>query len=830
MAIKTSDYSLGGLGFATGQNSGTSGQTSLGDADTTSNSDISMSEFAWDKSSTKELDETRFGSNIFVGASSCDPAADICVQKSSSDSTSITGVLEGGEDINLDWTGSINSEANTSGTLASVLVEFLDSSNNVVSSSSSTKDGSNISGSFSDGLSATVPPETEEIKVTREVQANSVFTGTDISNCDTTDCTNEDARIDADVSIETSSTGFNGIAGDSSIFVGEDTPYVFGIAQDTPTYDENVQNQIINWSTSNVDFVVESAADAKFDGFEDGNWNPPWTENQSPQLFIETSSSRVWSGQYSGNVFSSSRVLGPMATWTFSTSNYDFVEVYWQESSNQFGHLINVLNADGDRMIGGGSDNPQWIVYNEAGATTGRTELFDGDPSGGTKFNKWVRMRFDFLADGTVDVSFKDIPTGTTASQNFTLQNQGEIGGVEIDNVDKFDDDNGQHWDSWYDNIRVGKSDPLTITAFSENTFTNATIDVTFNDGYNVDSSETRNLSVDSNIRQAAYLSTDNGSVVKLDSTGSFDWSTSFAASSVNDVAVDFEGVVYSAASDGEINATNTDGTPRWSFNGHTSSAEAVTVDSNGFVYTASSDNTVRKLDDSGNEEWSHSYTQNGTDVIQDVAVGSGGDVYIVGRGTDESNEGGGIRRLNSSGSEIWTADINNYSIELGIDSDGDAYIVYAFINQNTTFPNINIVKYTDTGSVSWTETYGDFSTTPYPTARDVALPRSSGSDVYFVFKEEADERLEEFPQSGSTRSDFDDAQGGKNKLALNDNTYIHLGYDDEVSDNANKYTTSSPSNVDTATPDWSYTGLGSGVIVTGIAASPGEYHLTQVL
>ena len=87
------------------------------------------------------------------------------------------------------------------------------------------------------------------------------------------------------------------------------------------------------------------------------------------------------------------------------------------------------------------------------------------------------------------------------------------------------------------------------------------------------------------------------------------------------DLCVDNNKFVYVANGSGQdIIKLNSMFDVIWTFTGHTGTVNGVAVDQNGYVYSGSQDNTVRKIDPDGNQVWS--FTGHGG-AVYSVAVDS---------------------------------------------------------------------------------------------------------------------------------------------------------------------------------------------------------------
>ncbi|WP_155803745.1 WD40 repeat domain-containing protein, partial [Peptoniphilus sp. BV3C26] len=101
-------------------------------------------------------------------------------------------------------------------------------------------------------------------------------------------------------------------------------------------------------------------------------------------------------------------------------------------------------------------------------------------------------------------------------------------------------------------------------------------------------------------------------------------WEFTGNTNSVNSVAVDSQGNVYSGSYK-KVMKISPNGTKIWEFTGHTNTIRSVAVDSNGYVYSGSDDKKLMKISPSGQKIWE--FTGH-TNTIRSVAVDSNGYVY----------------------------------------------------------------------------------------------------------------------------------------------------------------------------------------------------------
>jgi hypothetical protein len=165
------------------------------------------------------------------------------------------------------------------------------------------------------------------------------------------------------------------------------------------------------------------------------------------------------------------------------------------------------------------------------------------------------------------------------------------------------------------------------------------------------------------------------------------------------------------------------------SYDGGTGSSDIandVAVDSSGNVYVTgysnlgTNDYYTIKYDSSGNHVWNVSY-DNDNDQAQAIAVDSSGNVYVTGY----YYSGGYYDRTikyNSSGDEVWgvTYSASAMAFDVAVDSSKNVYVIGILSNDYYT------VKYNSSGDQQWNVSYdsGD-------TDKGVGITVDSNSNVY---------------------------------------------------------------------------------------------------
>jgi hypothetical protein len=159
--------------------------------------------------------------------------------------------------------------------------------------------------------------------------------------------------------------------------------------------------------------------------------------------------------------------------------------------------------------------------------------------------------------------------------------------------------------------------------------------------------------------------------------------------------------------------------------------AYAVTVDGNGNVYVVggtkgafggpnggTSDAFVRKFDAQGGTLWSIQFGTPADDGATGVAVDATGNVYVTGatygalEGANAGSSDGFLRKLDASGSTLWTRQFGTVGPEspksLVVDSSGNAYIAgstYPTGGQGSGDPFVR--KFDASGATVWEKRFG---------------------------------------------------------------------------------------------------------------------------
>jgi endonuclease V-like protein UPF0215 family len=203
--------------------------------------------------------------------------------------------------------------------------------------------------------------------------------------------------------------------------------------------------------------------------------------------------------------------------------------------------------------------------------------------------------------------------------------------------------------------------------------------------------------------------------VLKLDSSGTFQWVKTFGSSSSDygrAIAVDSSGNSYIT---GRIR-------------------EIVDFGGGDVTFAGGSDIFVLKLDSSGTFQWANSYGDTSFDLGYGIAVDSSGNSYITGNffgtvdfgGGDVTSAGGSdifVLKLNSSGTFQWVKTFGSASSDYGygiaVDSSGNSYATGPFFLTvdfgggdvtSAGFSDIFVLKLNSSGTFQWVKTFGSAS------------------------------------------------------------------------------------------------------------------------
>ena len=190
--------------------------------------------------------------------------------------------------------------------------------------------------------------------------------------------------------------------------------------------------------------VLASENGTFVDDFEAGefvDWNPISSTGSHT-----VTSSRSYEGDYSYKIdLDNNDVL--IADRTLPGNPYEEIEVYWQEDGGSFGHGYVFEDANGDRVFGFGTDNPQWTVY----SANGWERVNDGD--NGNAYNIWTRFFADIdWKTETFEITMeKDDGSFFNGTFDFATSGATEISRVFISNNEA---GQGSSMEKWTDKFR----------------------------------------------------------------------------------------------------------------------------------------------------------------------------------------------------------------------------------------------------------------------------------------------------------------------------------------------------------------------------------------
>ena len=155
-----------------------------------------------------------------------------------------------------------------------------------------------------------------------------------------------------------------------------------------------------------------------------------------------------------------------------------------------------------------------------------------------------------------------------------------------------------------------------------------------------------------------------DGKVMKISPDGQKVWEFAGHTGYVNRVAVDAQGYVYSAGLDGKVMKISPDGQKVWEFAGHTGYVNRVAVDAQGYVYSAGLDGKVMKISPDGQKVWE---LAGHTSYVCGVAVDAQGYVYSCG---DDKK----VMKISPDGQKIWKFAGHTGTVQ-GVAVDAQGYV-----------------------------------------------------------------------------------------------------------------------------------------------------------
>ena len=228
------------------------------------------------------------------------------------------------------------------------------------------------------------------------------------------------------------------------------------------------------------------------------------------------------------------------------------------------------------------------------------------------------------------------------------------------------------------------------------------------------------------------------------------DWEFTGNSSSVNSVAVDGEGNVYSASND-KVFKISPSGSKIWEFTEHTNWVNSVAVDGEGNVYSGGADNKVMKISPSGSKIWEFTGHAN---FVNSVAVDEQGNVYS---GSGDKK----VMKISSSGSKIWEFTGHTGSARsVAVDGEGN---VYSGARDN------KVMKISPSGSKIW-EFTGHAGVVWCVTVDGEGNVYSGGSD----------NKVMKISPSGSKIWEFTGHTGSVSSVAVDDQGNVYSGGGDK--------------------------------------------------
>jgi hypothetical protein len=265
----------------------------------------------------------------------------------------------------------------------------------------------------------------------------------------------------------------------------------------------------------------------------------------------------------------------------------------------------------------------------------------------------------------------------------------------------------------------------------------------------------------------------------KYNASGLIQWTTTYNSAGNNPeigyaIAADIEGNVYVAGfetvpekgTDILVIKYNPDGLIQWttmynSPGNDVDSAQGITVDKSGNVYVTGFEDRadlkqgkniwIRKYNKDGLTQWTETYhsARNNSEVGNDIAVGTEGNVYVVGYITVEHKvhrrRASFVRKYDTNGVLKWMdiykdkkSKINTVGYGIAVDIEGNAYVTgYTTVMDEISYNAVWVIKYDRNGDVQWTEKF--FSPSVNSEGKDIAVDKSgnvyingySGKDMW---------------------------------------------------------------------------------------------------
>lgn len=164
---------------------------------------------------------------------------------------------------------------------------------------------------------------------------------------------------------------------------------------------------------------------------------------------------------------------------------------------------------------------------------------------------------------------------------------------------------------------------------------------------------------------QNAYSASEDGTVRKIDGSGSEVWPFSGLGNKFLSVASDVDGNVYAGDDKGHVFKVNSTGSQVWSFDTGAPKVNSIAVDGDGNVYVGDDNGDVTKLNSTGSQVWS--VAPSGGAKVHDVSPDGDGNVYA-------GTEGKEVVKLNSTGATVWRFTANGKVLAVTVNPAGDVF------------------------------------------------------------------------------------------------------------------------------------------------------------
>jgi hypothetical protein len=119
---------------------------------------------------------------------------------------------------------------------------------------------------------------------------------------------------------------------------------------------------------------------------------------------------------------------------------------HFLEESTSYGGFVRLFDDSGASVIGAGTDNPQWDIYDSGGSFT---QIYDGN----SRYKDWIKveMTFDWGA-GTADVTFTNEATGTSRTEFGVPIGGNNVEKIQLSNYSSEDFSGGNIY-MWIDDL-----------------------------------------------------------------------------------------------------------------------------------------------------------------------------------------------------------------------------------------------------------------------------------------------------------------------------------------------------------------------------------------